>query len=458
MLHGHTKIELTNVKTGAKKIVEHDNYMTNWLRDVLTPDIYGNTILATDIYQDRPEFSKAMLFGGVVLFEDVLSSGDPDDYLFPLNNKMIAHGSNLAYAGTDLTMGSFNSGLSVIGEDEATFIWDFTQERGNGTISALGLTNIYGGLAGSGHGKNQADTNVSMSRLTGMVWEASGGIRYQTAFIDKENNRAYFVRTAQLEDGKIEYYEAPYNNSEYNPIREAISWSRVGIYANGEAKEIDISSYFSSVPAYTIYNGKMYMCEPSNWTGGSRTFVVYDFENETISTQTITNATGKTLNAVSRAHAFEIWGNRIYFSSTDGKIAYIDLTDNSDCGIVKNPDNEEIEASGEFFSLWGSLIFSDNGGMGENKTQLWCMTGKDHASRRNISGFSTVTNYDGPVPVFGGNNALGYYNQRYNYQSQSVYKAVYNFMALQTKNNLDSPVTKTSDMTMRVTYTIREAT
>ena len=200
MLHGHTKIELTNVKTGAKKIVEHDNYMTNWLRDVLTPDIYGNTILSTDLYQDRPEFSKAMLFGGVVLFEDVLSSGDPDDYLFPLNNKMIAHGSNLAYAGTDLTMGSFNSGLSVIGEDEATFIWDFTQERGNGTISALGLTNIYGGLAGSGHGKNQADTNVSISRLTGLVWEVSGGIRYQTAFIDKENNKAYFVRLAQLED------------------------------------------------------------------------------------------------------------------------------------------------------------------------------------------------------------------------------------------------------------------
>ena len=28
MLHGHAKIELTNVKTGEKKIIEHDNMLT----------------------------------------------------------------------------------------------------------------------------------------------------------------------------------------------------------------------------------------------------------------------------------------------------------------------------------------------------------------------------------------------------------------------------------------------
>lgn len=457
MLHGHTKIELTNVKTGEKKSVEHDNYMTNWLRDVLTPDIYGNNILATDPISNRPEFSKAMLFGGVVLFEDELSSGDADDYLFPLNNKMIAHGCNEAYAGADLTMGSFNSGLSVISDNEATFIWDFTQERGNGTISALGLTNIYGGKAGSGHGKNSADMNVPLSLLKKTVWEQTGGINYKRAFFDRANNRAYFINIDALNNGKINYFEAPYNNTEYNPITGIMSWNRVGLYS-GTGKEIDVSQYFSSFPAFTVYNGKMYMCESSNWTGGNRTFVVFDFAAGTLTTQTVTNATGKTLLASGGGHVFEIWNNRIYFVSSDSRRVYIDLTDNTDCGIVKNPDNEEIVSTGEFCSMWGDLFFGTSGAINENNTQLWCMTDKDHASRRNVSGLFLTNNYTGPSPEFGGNKAVGYYTQVYAYTSVVIHNAIYNFMALQTKNNLDSPVTKTSDMTMRVTYTIREAT
>lgn len=459
MLHGHTKIELTNVKTGEKKTVEHDNYMTNWLRDVLTPNIYGRNILTCDGFSNRPDFSKAALFGGVILFENQLSENDPDDYLFPQNNKMIAHGGNEVYAGTDLTMGSFNSGLSVISDDEATFIWDFTQERGNGTISALGLTNIYGGKAGSGHGKNAADINVELSLLKQQIWSSDSGNAYTYLFFDETNNKAFFVKP-NLSDGKIVYREASYNCTEYNPIKDKLSWDRLGLYENGEEKQIDISSYFATFPALTIYNGKLYMCEASNWTGGNRTFVVFDFAAETLTTQTVTNATGKTLVAnpgINQLyHAFEIWENRMYFSTSDSHRAYIDMTDNTDCGVIKNPDNEEIESSGEFCKLWDMLIFADTGEVSGNKTQLWVMTNKDHASRRNLSGLQVQS--DGVRPCFGGNKARAYYMNWYGYYSASYPKVAYNFMALQTKNNLDSPVTKTSDMTMRVTYTIREAT
>lgn len=463
MLHGHTKIELHNVKTGEKKVVEHDNYMTNWLRDVLTPDIYGKNILATNIFTNRPDFSKAMLFGGVVLFEDELSAGDADDYLFPLNNKMIAHGCNEAYAGSDLTMGSFNSGLSVISDDEATFIWDFTQERGNGTISALGLTNIYGGKAGSGHGKNAADVNVSLAMFRAQIWEQNGGNIYKYLFFDDDNNKAYFIKPA-LSSGYIDYREESYNLSEYNPITDKVSWDRIGIYGNGEDKRINVSSYFSSFPAVTVYNGKLYMCSSDDWTGGIRTFVVYDFATETITTLSITNATGKTLRTIlgfatgqyGTEHGFEIWNNRLYFTSTDSRRVYIDMTDNTDCGIIKNQDNEEIESNGEFCKLWDELIFADTGSVTNEKNQLWVMTNKDHASRRNISGLPVAA--DGSRPCFGGNKAKAYYMTWYGYNSSSTPTAIYNFMTLQTKNNLSAPVTKTSDMTMRVTYTIREAT
>jgi hypothetical protein len=44
------------------------------------------------------------------------------------------------------------------------------------------------------------------------------------------------------------------------------------------------------------------------------------------------------------------------------------------------------------------------------------------------------------------------------YSGQRYLTVMYNWLALSTKQNLDSAVTKTSDMTMRLTYTIREAT
>lgn len=458
MLHGHTKIELYNVKTGAKKIVEHDNYMTNWLRDVLTPNILGVNILATESWTGRPDFSKAALFGGVVLFENPLSDADADDYLFPQNNKMIAHGCNETYAGSDLTMGNFNSGLSVIGENEATFIWDFTQERGNGTISALGLTNIYGGKAGSGHGKTAADINVPIDLIKSGIWESgNGGNAYTFAYFDETNNKAYFIKSGLTAENKIQMLVCPYNFDEYNPITQKISWTRIGEYSGGTEKEIDVSTYFSTFPGITVYNGKLYMCEASNWAGSNRQFVVYDFEADTITTQTITNATGKTITILSgnSAHSFEIWQNRIYFSTTDSKRVYIDLTDNTDCGVIKNTDNEEITTSGEFCRMWDELFFASSGGVIDTNTQIWAMTNKDHASRRNISGLS-VGYWDEARICFGGNKTVAY--SRGKWGTSVLYFAVYNFMALQTKNNLDSAVTKTSDMTMRVTYTIREAT
>lgn len=464
MLHGHTKIELTNVKTGERKTIEHDNYMTNWLRDVLTPDIYGNNIMAVQTFAGRQNIEKAFLFGGVILFEEPLSNNDADDYSFPQNNKMIAHGCDEVYAGSDLTMGSFNSGLSVIGDDEATFIWDFTQERGNGTISALGLTNAIGGKAGSGHGKNIADINASITVMSRIIWEASTGASYRYLFFDEANNKAYFVKPTLTQGYKIVYRECAYNCTEYNPIKDTLSWDRLGIYQNGEDIEIDVSQYFNDFPAVTIENGKLYMCSSANWTGGSRQFLIYDFQTKTLSTANYTNQTGKTLVAYlatesgqyPTSHAFEIWNNRLYFNSTDGRRVYIDMTDNTDCGIVKNPDNEEIQSSGEFCKLWDELIFSDSGSVTGATNQLWVMTNKDHASRRNINGLTVQNNLS--APCFGGNKARAYYFTVNSYYTESSPRLMFNMMALQTKNNLDSPVTKTSDMTMRVTYTIREAT
>jgi hypothetical protein len=95
------------------------------------------------------EFTKEKLFRGVILFEDEVTN-NADDYCFPAANKMIAHGDDQAYSGSDLTRGSFNTELSSSSKTEMVSVWDWTQERGNGTISALGLCNRWSGGIGSG--------------------------------------------------------------------------------------------------------------------------------------------------------------------------------------------------------------------------------------------------------------------------------------------------------------------
>ena len=155
MLHGHAKIELTNVKTGEKKIIEHDNMLTGWIRDMFTPHgVEGHNMAQAQLNvssgtQTTQEYTKEKLFRGVILFEDEVTN-NADDYCFPAANKMTAHGDDQAYSGSDLSRGSFNAELSSSSETEMVSVWDWTQERGNGTISALGLCNRWAGGVGSG--------------------------------------------------------------------------------------------------------------------------------------------------------------------------------------------------------------------------------------------------------------------------------------------------------------------
>ena len=153
--------------------------------------------------------------------------------------------------------------------------------------------------------------------------------------------------------------------------------------------------------------------------------------------------------------------------SASNRYVYIDLTDNTDCGKITDSDGDELVTSGtgvgRFFELWGDLYFALSG---TNVTQGWnesmsprmlVLIAKNKAIHRNLDSFYSRYVYTNTsYCVSGGNRYRGYFLGGVN-ESNELDMA-YNFMCLQTKNNLDSPVTKTSDMTMRVTYTIREAT
>ena len=91
-IKGTTKIELTNVHTGEKEVVEHHNMITNVLSD-MNKRMYGVNGMDTFLYMYAKQFLNAndpfwkAMFSGIILFEDALSD-NADEYIFPAGNKV----------------------------------------------------------------------------------------------------------------------------------------------------------------------------------------------------------------------------------------------------------------------------------------------------------------------------------------------------------------------------------
>ena len=80
-LHGHTRIELTDVHTGAVEVVESDNLITNAVSDIFNG--YGGSLNKAMLlwrgdqgYTNAPKDLVTMFYGGLLLYDTPLGS-DP---------------------------------------------------------------------------------------------------------------------------------------------------------------------------------------------------------------------------------------------------------------------------------------------------------------------------------------------------------------------------------------------
>lgn len=163
-MKGHTKIELTDVKTGKVQVIEDDNIVTDYFRKLLTPHYpfvwtWNDTIDIGTVGVD-PNNKNAVNtpfddFAGLIMFKEQLDA-DPSNYR--PNGTMTAHADKNTYIGPDLTRGSFNKNLSSYsfdyssdgGETKVVMVWDFGLEQGNGTIGTVCLCNPMDAKIGYG--------------------------------------------------------------------------------------------------------------------------------------------------------------------------------------------------------------------------------------------------------------------------------------------------------------------
>lgn len=132
-LKGHTRLTLTDVKTGKTKTTESDNMVTNAVANILARN-----------YSALTDYSRLLplknLFGGVLLFSDNITE-DADNYNPPseLVNAMTACAGQTAHSTANPYRGNPNGGETVTTDTSIKFVWDWSTNQGIGPINCVSL-------------------------------------------------------------------------------------------------------------------------------------------------------------------------------------------------------------------------------------------------------------------------------------------------------------------------------
>ena len=143
-IEGRTRITLYDPSTRRREIHEDKNMITNALQKIFNTNPFG----AGDIYN---LMSLKSLLGGCFLFWDELVE-DADNIFPPAQNtnKLTGHAGQTTHSSDSTTRGNPNGAASYVdaANGQVKFAWDFSLEQGNGQISAVSLVNPGAGDCG----------------------------------------------------------------------------------------------------------------------------------------------------------------------------------------------------------------------------------------------------------------------------------------------------------------------
>ena len=456
MLKGKSVIELTDVRTNRKDIYEDENLITNAVPDLLRLNPSG---LMYPIFKTNAEEYKEEIFpisnkcyGGILLFEAPLDE-DSNKYIAPANNKIIGYASNDVNSTDAPKRGSANLTESTPIENGYKFVWDFSTSQANGRISALALTHYRGGtyFYGDAYGRqsclrlNYTYTSIDNEILkvyVGMV--EADAVRNTITSVWPLENKTLEILKMQEPLTSLGLNDPIFKNAPQNIEKTTISiedfYKNIGTYDWYE------SGFFDGKDGY--YYGFIRNLE-NNYTDLNRIKIKKDDCSYKIDHWKLNNI------RLYRIGSYPSSSNSAYkngYSLLKNGYLYVP---NNDCNKIykinaNNPvdvseiavDFEMKYTSGESTSLgiyeWGDYILG----------YKFVIDGDD-----NIIQTSNATFYDMMTPsIEFGPFRVGYGSFRGN-----LYKNLYlHTPYLGTINNLSSPILKTADKTMKITYTLTE--
>lgn len=485
-LKGTTRIELTDVKTGQKEVIEKHNLVTNAIPDLLTLNPGGY------LWASNFGFAENMLpicpnaIGGILLYENPLEE-NPDKYYAPSSNPLIGYSSNDVSPADDTKRGSMNQTESGPLEDHSgyRFVFDFATSQGNGTISALGLTSKYGGVAGYGSMNDSnnmmillASTGTSVPRPAYRIGSVITMYDSVVGMTDdlKYGIYAYVSGQNRIDVGKIRISLNDISLSIPAMPSEAAVSAQTTIATSKFASANIVTSKFRYYNFMDGGDGYIWGFEHANGAEGNSSGSAslnwikiskgdFSFTEGSFEVNAKLQPLGRMASEKS-GYAYECISGSIIHNG------YLYCCNYAKTGVVKinlsNPADvhEFLHPSGSIlyptpgnslysatvFNVVGDVVYFGNGHIANDEivrtTSMGIASGGVNESSASPKGLKTGR----PVCV-----KIGPYQVQYIAKADSVVKvALLMTPYLATINNLDKPVQKTADKTMKITYILRE--
>lgn len=438
---GHTRIELTTVATGKKKIIEHENVfqsavLSRYLRSL---GAYNNSPYANATWASRKLWRN--LCGGILLFRDEIQA--PAEYM-PAGNQMVANGSfGVSNAATPAELGSYNAiESSTAGNTSISFVYDWGTSQGNGTISCVCLTSEVGGLIGYGN--------------------PSGGIYASPIDIAANQNSAQDL-------GGLPYKNMLYSFTR-NGTDKSVTVTRVkkgidnaSIFDDQKTESMTLT-YTSTIPGNGVivnYSGggkfKLIPFQEQSWDGvippaGTFKVLIFDAEEDTLTEETVSN------NSQNSVWLFGYNESQNFAAAAEGKILLPTALTSTTYGLPL----VILDESGGAADILPNTINASIGRGGYAAIAPGLLYIRDNITR-GFYIYDTVSKTIYPTNgamQYGTSAAVRAYNDQVDAlctdltQGGELFK---NPLYLATINNLDNAVTKDSTQTMKVIYTLTEA-
>lgn len=438
-LHGHTRIELTDTKTGEVEIFEKDNLITDLVQNIFNHDIWGGL-----------DYSKVVpltqLFNGCLLYNTDLPEVDSSITSIPKGATLTAHAGSTAYVGPDTTAGNLNvpeSGEILRGGLKAGYKWvfDWGTSQGNGEINCVSLCPSAIGLRGR---NSESFADKPYLPLGQFISTGSTAILRDSQLIEYETNRLYSV---------------DYTATSVTVKAYIMPMKSYGLLDNmGDLELLYTKTFAVNAPRYLVSSAQLV---------GNIIYISAYSSSTTISLIKVDKNTGELISDEQLTYsgvnfdrfglyndsssytiqsAFPIVDGYIYFPKNDRRTYY-------KCSLTNLADVTELptEITAQFSSQGrgGSVILS-------NENIIF----NDHAIINDRVIKIQNSSPTGEVAFFGGEEleASGVYTTRIkSSHSKNMFNEVYLSVlmdSISTINLLDVPVSKTPDKTMKLEYSI----
>ena len=440
-VEGRIRIELTSVKDGAKKIIEHKNTFQNavlskYLRSLGS---YNNSPFANLTWAGRSLWRN--LTGGIFLFRDEIQA--PAEYM-PAGNVMVANGSyGISNAAAPAELGSYNAiESSTSGNNSLSFVYDWGTSQGNGTISCVCLTSEVGGLIGYGNASGERYTSPIDLAVNQSGTQDLTGLPYK--------NKIYtFTRNGTAKTVTI------------SKTKKAIDEASI---FDGQQSETETKNYSSTLAGNGLLvnymsGGKFVLIpyEETSWNnivsaGASFIVLIYDAEAKTLTEKTVTNNSSNNIFLIGYTSVLKL------AAAAEGKIIAPTALSATSWGAPVNIIDMEGGPAGEISSSISAM--NTRGGCAAIAPGLLYVKNNTNSALCIYDTVNETTLQTNGTLTVGGTGVLRIYHD----QVDALYTDIDNGgnfyknpLYLATISNLDNAVTKDSTQTMKVIYTLTEA-